>query len=124
MTCDKTGVFLAKHVQQVFYVSDIVRRTRHIVLPSKRRIVGVQNTVDVEFNQFDEIHPIITCPHLGLAANNKTPYLRTDQNEKMHVRSSQAVEVDMDVDVDMDVKKPSKMDDNSQQMMMVSNGGD
>jgi len=30
----------------------------------------------------------------------------------------------MDVDVDMDVKKPSKMDDNSKQMMMVSNGGD
>ena len=42
----------------------------------------------------------------------------------MRVTSSQAVEVDMDVDVDMDVKKPSKMDDNSQQMMMVSNGGD
>ena len=122
MTCDKTGVFLAKHVQQVFYVSDTVRMTQHIVLPSKRRIVRVQNTVDVEFNQFDEIHPIITCPHIGLPANNKTPYLRTDQNEKMRVRSSQAVEVD--VDMDMDVKKPSKMDDNSQQMMMVSNGGD
>ena len=69
MTCDKnefvsvdlrnigykTEPFvLAKDVLQVFYVPDIVRTTRHIVLSGKRRIVGVHNAVDEEeFNQFD-----------------------------------------------------------------------
>ena len=73
---------------QVFYVPDTIRTTRHIVLPSKGRIVGVQNAVDEEeFNQLDEIPPFATCeiPHLN--ANNKTPYLRTDHNEKIRVRS-------------------------------------
>ena len=42
----KTEPFvLVKDVQQVFYVSDTVRTMRHMVLPSKRRIIGVQNTV-------------------------------------------------------------------------------
>ena len=88
MTCDKTGVFLAKHVQQVFYVSDTVRMTRHIVLPSKRRIVGVQNVVDeLEFNQFNEISPFATCELPRLTAKDKTPFLHTDDNKKIRVRS-------------------------------------
>ena len=73
---------------QVFYVPDTVRTMRHIVLPGKRRIIGVQNAVDEEeFNQFDEIPPFATCdlPHLN--ANDKTLYLRTDHNEKIRVRS-------------------------------------
>jgi len=85
----KTEPFvLAKDVLQVFYVPDTVRTMRHIFLPGKRRIVGVQNAVDEEeFNQFDEIPPFATCdlPHLN--ANDKTLYLRTDHNEKIRVRS-------------------------------------
>jgi len=56
----KTEPFvLAKDVLQVFYVPDTVRTMRHIVLPGKRRIVGVYNAVDEEeFNQFDEIPPL------------------------------------------------------------------
>ena len=59
----KTEPFiLAKDVLQVFYVPDTVRTTRHIVLPGKRRIIGVHNAVDEEeFNQFDEIPPFATC---------------------------------------------------------------
>ena len=59
----KTAPFvLAKDVLQVFYVPDTVRTTQHIVLPGKRRIVGVHNAVDEEeFNQFDEIPPFATC---------------------------------------------------------------
>jgi len=59
----KTEPFvLAKDMLQVFYVPDTVRTTRHIVLPGKRRIVGVYNVVDEEeFNQFDEIPPFATC---------------------------------------------------------------
>ena len=84
----KTEPFvLAKDVQQVFYVSDIVRTMRHIVLPSKRRIIGVQNAVDEEFNQFDEFPPFATCDLPRLNTNDKTPYMRTDHNEKIRVRS-------------------------------------
>ena len=86
----KTEPFvLAKDVLQVFYVPDTVRTTRHIVLPSKRRIVGVHNAVDEEeFNQFDEIPPFATCELPRRNANDKTPYLRTDHNEKIYVRSN------------------------------------
>jgi len=85
----KTEPFiLAKDVQQVFYVPDTVRTMRHIVLPGKKRIVGVQNAVDDEkFNQFDEIPPFATCELPCLTANEKTPYLQTDHNEKIRVRS-------------------------------------
>ena len=86
----KTEPFvLAKDVLQVFYVPDTVRTTWHIILPGKRRIVGVHNAVDEEeFNQFDEIPPFVTCELPRLNANDKTPYLRTDHNEKIRVRSN------------------------------------
>ena len=63
VTCDKNGFVsvdlrnvgyktepfvLAKDVLQVFYLPDTVRMTLHIVLPGKRRIVGVHNAVDEE----------------------------------------------------------------------------
>ena len=74
---------------QVFYVLDTVRTMRHIVLPDKRRIVGVYNAVDEEeFNQFDEIPPFATCELPRLNANDKTPYLWTDHNEKIRVMSN------------------------------------
>ena len=104
MTCDKNGFvsvdlrnigyktesfILAKDVLQVFYVPNTVRTTRHIILPGKRRIVGVHNAVDEkEFNQFDEISPFVTCKLPCLNANDKTPYLWTDHNEKIRVRSN------------------------------------
>ena len=78
---------LAKDVLQVFYVPDKVRTMRHIILPGKRRIVGVQNAVDEEFNQFDQIPPFATCELSRLTAKDKTPYLQTDHNEKICVRS-------------------------------------
>ena len=84
----KTEPFvLSKDVLQVFYVPDTVRTTWHILLPGKRRIVGVHNAVDEEeFNQFDEIPPFVTCELPRLNANDKTPYL--DHNEKIRVRSN------------------------------------
>ena len=86
----KTEPFvLVKDVLQVFYVPDTVRTMRHIVLPGKRRIIGVHNAVDEEeFNQFDEIPPFATCELPRLNANDKTPYLRTNHNEKIHVKSN------------------------------------
>ena len=70
-------IVLPKDVQQVFYVPDTVRTMRHIVLPGKRRIIGVHNAVDEEeFNEFDEILPFATCELPCLNANDKTPYMR------------------------------------------------
>ena len=74
---------------QVFYVPDTVRTMRHIVLPGKRRIVGVHNVVDEEeFNKFDRIPPFATCELPRLNANDKIPYLRTNHNKKIRVRSN------------------------------------
>ena len=52
-------------------------------------IVGVHNVEDEEeFNQFDEIPLSATyeLPHLN--ANDKTPYLQIDHNDKIRVRSN------------------------------------
>jgi hypothetical protein len=52
---------LAEHVAQVFYVPDTINKRLKIVIPVKRRIVGVDNTIgEEEFYQFDEIPPFIT----------------------------------------------------------------
>ena len=49
---------LADQVSQVFYVPDTRNKKRHVVLPGKRRVVGVENIVDEEeYNQFDEVPP-------------------------------------------------------------------
>jgi hypothetical protein len=42
---------LAQHVAQVFYVSDTTNKRLKVVIPGKRRIVGVENAVDDE--EFD-----------------------------------------------------------------------
>ena len=48
----------------------------------------MQNAVDgEEFNQFDEIPSVATCELPCLTANDKTPYLQADHNEKIYVRS-------------------------------------
>jgi hypothetical protein len=47
---------LAKHVAQVFCVLDTTNKRLMMVIPRKRRIVGVQNVInEEEFDQFDEI---------------------------------------------------------------------
>jgi hypothetical protein len=52
---------LAKHFAQVFYVLDTTNKRLKVVIPGKRRIVGVENAVDEEeFDQFDEIPPFVT----------------------------------------------------------------
>jgi hypothetical protein len=76
---------LAKHIAQVFYVPDTTNKRLEVVIPGKRRIVGVENTVDEEeFDQFDEIPPFITSmmkPRIPSA--NETPYLHNGHHEKV-----------------------------------------
>ena len=85
---DEPFVF-AKDVQQVFYVPDLAKKNWYVVMPRKRRIVGVENVVEEEeYNQFDEI-PSFDMPYRPqLLANDKTPYLRSDHQETINVRKA------------------------------------
>ena len=71
---------LADQVSQVFYVPDTRNKKRHVVLPGKRRVVGVENVVDEEYNQFDEVPPFGSCNLPVILESETTPYLRSGYN--------------------------------------------
>ena len=72
---------LADQVSQVFYVPDTRNKKRHVVLPEKRRVVGVENVVDEEeYNQFDEVPPFGSCNQPVILESETTPYLRSGYN--------------------------------------------
>jgi hypothetical protein len=52
--------------------------------------VGIENVVVVqeEYNQFDEILSFDTSYKPQLFRTNKTPYLRRDNSEKIHIQKS------------------------------------
>jgi hypothetical protein len=54
----------------------------------KKRIVRVENVVEEEYNQFDEIPSFDTSYKPRLLGTNKTPYLRSDHSEKIHIQKS------------------------------------
>jgi hypothetical protein len=55
----------------------------------KKRIVGIENVVEEEeYNQFDEIPSFDTSYNPQLFGSNKTPYLRSDHSEKIHIQKS------------------------------------
>ena len=77
---------LAKQATQVFYIEDPKDSRKHIVMHSKRRILGVDNVVDEEeYDQFDELPPF----SLGIPSSNDdvddTTYLRSDHNEGLWI---------------------------------------
>jgi hypothetical protein len=73
---------LASQVSQVFYVRDTRNKRRQVVLPGKKRVVGVQNQVDEEeFKQSDEIPPFGTSILPVISASELTPYLRDGHKE-------------------------------------------
>jgi hypothetical protein len=76
---------LEKHATQVFYVPDTTNKRLKVVIPGKRRIIGVENVIDEEkFDQFDEIPPFITLMiKLRIPSSKDIPYLRNDQHEKV-----------------------------------------
>jgi hypothetical protein len=82
---------LAKHVAQVFYVSDTINKRLKVVIPEKRQIIRVENVIDEEeFDQFDEIPLFITSmikPRIPSA--NEAPYLRNDHHEKLRISKNQ-----------------------------------
>ena len=90
---DEPFVF-AKDVQQVFYVPDLAKKNWYVVMPGKKRIVGVENVVEEEeYNQFDEI-PSFEMPYVPrLLADEKTTYLRHDHRETIKVHKARKKQV-------------------------------
>nr|GEU78413.1 hypothetical protein [Tanacetum cinerariifolium] len=77
---------LAKLATQVFYVKDPNDQRLHVVLYSKRHIIGVESVVDEdEYDQFDEFPPF----SVGITPSNDvlddTTYLRSDHDEGLEV---------------------------------------
>ncbi|GJQ89763.1 ulp1 protease family, C-terminal catalytic domain-containing protein [Tanacetum coccineum] len=73
---------LAKLATQVFYVKDPNDQRLHVILYSKRHIVGVENVEDEdEYHQFNELPPF----SVGITPSNDvldhTTYLRSDHDE-------------------------------------------
>jgi hypothetical protein len=71
-------------VAQVFYILDPKGEKKHIVVPSKQRVVGVDNMEDEEeYNQFDEVPFFVETTRINIietkiSYSNVIPYARTD----------------------------------------------
>jgi hypothetical protein len=73
----------------VFYVPDLAKKNWSVVMPGKKRIVGIENVVEEEeYNHFDEIPSFDTSYKPQLLGTNKTLYLRSDHSEKIHIQKS------------------------------------
>ena len=88
---------LANDVTQVFYVKDMSSKgkkgkgpdepKRHVVLPGKRKIVGVEDKTDEDYDQFDGQPPFtVTIDPSILLSNEDTPYSCSDHKEGTIVR--------------------------------------
>ena len=101
---------------QVFYMKDMSSKPpikkgadksidnepkRHIVLPGKRKIVGVEDKTDIseDYDQFDDLPPfsVKVDPSL-LLAEEDAPYLRHDHNHRTFVKRK-VINVPLDDDV-------------------------
>ena len=92
---------LAKDVTQVFYVKDMSSKPmknsvksddepkHHIVLPEKRKVIGVEDISDKseDFDQFDDRPPfsVDVDPNI-LLAKEDAPYLRRDHDQGTFVK--------------------------------------
>jgi hypothetical protein len=72
----------------VFDVPDLAKKNWSVVVPGRKRIVGIENVVEEEYNQFDESPPFDTLYKPQLLGTNKTPYLLSDHSEKIHIQKS------------------------------------
>nr|ABB46843.2 transposon protein, putative, CACTA, En/Spm sub-class [Oryza sativa Japonica Group] len=88
---------LANDVTQVFYVKDMSSKgrkgkgpdepKRHVVLPGKRKIIGVEYKTDEDYDQFDGQPPFtVTIDPSILLSNEDTLYSRSDHKEGTIVR--------------------------------------
>ncbi|XP_066161902.1 uncharacterized protein, partial [Oryza sativa Japonica Group] len=88
---------LANDVTQVFFVKDMSNKgkkgrgpdepKRQVVLPGKRKIVGVEDKTDEDYDQLDGQPPFtVTIDPSILLSNEDTPYSRSDHKEGTIVR--------------------------------------
>jgi Domain of unknown function (DUF4216) len=77
-----------REAKQVFYITDPANKKWHVVLPDKRRIVGVGDIVDKDgYDHFDEIPPFSTrFKSAPITDNDDTNYLHSDHEEGVWVK--------------------------------------
>jgi hypothetical protein len=75
---------LASTIAQVFYILDLKDEKKHIVVPGKQQVVGVDNVEDEEeYNQFDEVPFFVDATRINIVEtkvsySNVIPYSCTD----------------------------------------------
>ena len=74
---------LANDVTQVLYIKDPAAKDRHVVLQGKRKIVGVENVEEEEFNSFDDLPPfnVDGVDQSFIEDSIDLPYVRRDHAE-------------------------------------------
>ena len=80
---------LASQVAQVLYVADPAKKTKHIVVPGKQDIIGVEGIDDVEeYNQYDQMNLFtdlsqkIKIIEAGIRKDEK-PWVRKDGESRI-----------------------------------------
>jgi hypothetical protein len=79
---------LAWTVAQVFYKLDLKDEKKHIIVPGKQWIVGVDNVEnEEEYNQFDKVsffvNTRINIVEINISYSNVIPYPRSDSEGKL-----------------------------------------
>jgi hypothetical protein len=80
---------LAATVTQVFYILDPKDEKKHIVVPGKQRVLGVDNMDDEEeYNQCDDVPFFVDTKRINIVEtklfySNVIPYERTDGEGKL-----------------------------------------
>jgi hypothetical protein len=80
---------LASTVARVFYILDPKDEKKHIVVPGKQRVVGVDNVKDEkEYNQFDEVPFFVDTTRINIIEtkiyySNVIPYACIDGEGKL-----------------------------------------
>jgi hypothetical protein len=73
----------------LFYILDLKDEKKHIIVPHKQRVVGVDNMEDEEeYNQFDEVPFFVEATRINIVETNISysnviPYARTDGEGKL-----------------------------------------
>jgi hypothetical protein len=80
---------LTSTVARVFYILDLKDEKKHIVVPGKQRVVGVDNVEDEEeYNQFDKVSFFVDTTRINIVKTNISysnviPYACTDGEGKL-----------------------------------------
>jgi hypothetical protein len=80
---------LSSTAAQVFYILDSKDDKKHIIIPGKQRVVGVDNMEDEEeYNQFDEVPFFVDTTRINIietkiSYSNVIPYACIDDERKL-----------------------------------------